>query len=52
MWDVVTEFETLGGLATQMIPAYRKKRMNVIHPAIGPTSSNGVVAQFLLAHAK
>ncbi|MEW5308311.1 MAG: hypothetical protein WDW38_000281 [Sanguina aurantia] len=35
-----------------LMPAYRKRRMNVVHPAVGPALSNGVVTQFLLAHAK
>lgn len=52
MWDVVTEFDSLSGLAQQLVPAARRKRLNVIHPAVGPTSANGAVAAFLLAHAK
>lgn len=36
----------------QKLAAYRKRRMNVVHPAVGPALSNGVVTQFLLAHAK
>uniref|UniRef100_A0A383VZS9 Uncharacterized protein n=1 Tax=Tetradesmus obliquus TaxID=3088 RepID=A0A383VZS9_TETOB len=52
MWDVVTEFDSLSHLATQMVPAYRKRRMNVLGPAVSPTVANGVVTQFLLAKAQ
>lgn len=52
MWDAVTEFDSLSHLATQMVPGYRKRHMNVLGPAIGPTTANGVVAAFLLGHAK
>jgi hypothetical protein len=31
---------------------YRKRHMNVLGPAVGPTTANGVVAAFLLGHAK
>ncbi|MEW5305733.1 MAG: hypothetical protein WDW36_008252 [Sanguina aurantia] len=51
-YDVVTEFDSLSGVASELMPAYRKRRMNVVHPAVGPALSNGVVTQFLLAHAK
>lgn len=51
MWDVVTDFDSLSSLATHMLPAYRKRHMNVLGPAVGPQVSNGVVAQFLLARA-
>lgn len=52
MFDSVTEFESLSHLATQMVPGYRRRRMNVLGPAVGPTTANGVVAAFLLAQAK
>jgi hypothetical protein len=52
MWDVVTEFDSLSHLATQMVPAYRKRHMNVLGPAVSPTVANGVVTQFLLAKAQ
>jgi hypothetical protein len=34
--------------AAPALAAYLNKRMSTIHPAIGPTTANGVVAQFLL----
>jgi len=52
MWDVVTEFDSLSNLATQMVPGHRKRHMNVLGPAISPTVANGIVTQHLLAHAK
>jgi hypothetical protein len=52
MWDVVTEFDSLSHLATQMVPTYRKRHMNVLGPAVSPTIANGVVTQFLLAKAQ
>lgn len=52
MWDVVTEFDSLSHLATQMVPMYRRRRMNVLGPAVSPTVANGVVTQFLLAKAQ
>ena len=52
MWDAATEFDSLSGLASQMVPAYRKKRLNTIHPAVGATPANGAVTQFLLSRAK
>mmetsp|Transcript_23092 Transcript_23092/g.50685 ORF Transcript_23092/g.50685 Transcript_23092/m.50685 type:complete len:210 (+) Transcript_23092:102-731(+) len=51
IYDVITEFESLSGLAAELLPAYRKKRLNTIHPAVGPTTSNAVVTQFLLSKA-
>eukprot|EP00775_Hariotina_reticulata_P008193 gene8193-8384_t len=52
MWDVVTEFDSLSHLATQMVPAYRKRRMNVLGPAVSPTVADGIVTQLLLAKVK
>lgn len=52
MYDVVTEFDSLSGLASQLVPGYRKRRQNVVHPALGPTVADAAVTQFLLAHAK
>ncbi|GBG00352.1 hypothetical protein Rsub_13084 [Raphidocelis subcapitata] len=52
MWDAVTEFDSLSHLATQMVPGYRKRHMNLLGPAVGPTTANGVVAAFLLGQAK
>lgn len=51
IYDVVTEFESLAGLASELTPAYRKKRQSTIHPAVGPTTSNAVLTQFLLNKA-
>lgn len=31
---------------------YRKRHMNVLGPAVGPTVANGIVTQYLLAQAK
>ncbi|KXZ45376.1 hypothetical protein GPECTOR_55g282 [Gonium pectorale] len=52
MWDVVTEFGSLSGLAGQLVPAYRVRRHNTVHPALGPATADSAVLQFLLAHAK
>lgn len=52
MWEVVTEFDSLSNLATELVPSYRSRRMNVVHPAIGPNVANAAVTQFLLAQAK
>ena len=78
IYDVVTEFESLNGLASEVMPggcfakemqqwtgtscsyshtcfslclpaAYLAKRMSTIHPAVGPATADGIVAQFLLA---
>jgi hypothetical protein len=49
IYDVVTEFESLNGLASELIPGYLHKRMSTIHPAVGPRTADGVVAQFLLS---
>ena len=49
MYDVLTEFESLNGLATELMPAYKTRRMNTIHPAVGPTTANSVVTQHLLS---
>lgn len=101
-YDALTEFESLNGLAAEMVPGgwpwkgflmledscgrgmqrteylraglrpswctqqgqacqpcnpcshagFRKRRQNVMGPAVGPTLGNAAVAQFLLAHAK
>lgn len=48
MFDAATEFDALSHLATQMVPGYRKRHMNVLGPTVGPTTANGVVAAFLL----
>jgi hypothetical protein len=34
------------------LQAYRKRRMNVMGPAVSPTVANGIVTQLLLAQAK
>jgi hypothetical protein len=47
MYDVVTEFESLSGLASQLLPAYKKRRHNVLHPGIGSTIGDAAVMQFL-----
>lgn len=44
-------------VCTHCVPArpltgYRARRHNLVHPAVGPTSADGAVVQFLLAHAK
>lgn len=52
MFDIVTEFDSLSGLASQLVPAYRVRRQNTIHPAVGPAVADGAAIQFLLAHAK
>ncbi|KAG2437012.1 hypothetical protein HYH02_011443 [Chlamydomonas schloesseri] len=52
MWDVVTEFNSLSGLASQLVPGYRVRRHNTVHPALGPATADGAVVQFLLANAK
>ncbi|EFJ42832.1 mitochondrial F1F0 ATP synthase associated protein [Volvox carteri f. nagariensis] len=52
MWDVVTEFGSLSGLAGQLVPGYRVRRHNTVHPALGPATADGAVVQFLLAHAE
>ncbi|PNH06553.1 hypothetical protein TSOC_007062 [Tetrabaena socialis] len=52
MWDVVTEFNSLSGLAAHLVPSYRVRRHNTVHPALGPATADGAVVQFLLAHAK
>ncbi|GLC37078.1 hypothetical protein PLESTB_001393800 [Pleodorina starrii] len=52
MWDVTTEFGSLSGLAGQLVPGYRVRRHNTVHPALGPATADGAVVQFLLAHAK
>eukprot|EP00798_Chlamydomonas_sp_ICE-L_P021167 gene21167-28063_t len=49
MYDVVTEFESLGPLASELLPAYHRKRMNTIHPAAGPATGNTVATQMLLS---
>lgn len=49
IYDVVTEFDSLNGLASEALPAYLTKRMNTIHPAVGPSTANGVLTQFLLS---
>lgn len=49
IYDVITEFDSLNGLASEVMPTYLNKRMNTIHPAVGPNTANGVVAQFLLS---
>ncbi|KAF5832446.1 hypothetical protein DUNSADRAFT_11646 [Dunaliella salina] len=51
-YDTLTEFESLSGVAAQMLPGYQKRRQNVMGPTVGPTSANAAVTQFLLAHAK
>lgn len=48
MYDVVTEFNSLASLATELVPAARARRMNTIHPGIGPSVANGAVTQFIL----
>ncbi|KIY98032.1 F1F0 ATP synthase associated 19.5kDa protein [Monoraphidium neglectum] len=48
MFDAVTEFDSLSNLASQLVPGYRKRHMNVLGPAVGPTTANGVVTAFLL----
>ncbi|GFR42892.1 hypothetical protein Agub_g3884 [Astrephomene gubernaculifera] len=52
MWDVVTEFGSLSSLAGQLVPGYRVRRHNTVHPALGATTADGAVLQFLLANAK
>lgn len=52
MYDVVTEFDSLSGLAAELVPGYRNRRMNTVHPGVGPTTANAAVTQFLLSHAK
>ncbi|GIM15971.1 hypothetical protein Vretimale_18641 [Volvox reticuliferus] len=52
MWDVVTEFGSLSGLAGQLLPGYRMRRQNTVHPALGPATADSAVVQFLLANAK
>ncbi|GLI69696.1 hypothetical protein VaNZ11_014385 [Volvox africanus] len=52
MWDVVTEFGSLSGLAGQLLPGYRVRRQNTVHPALGPATADSAVVQFLLTNAK
>ncbi|KAG2493557.1 hypothetical protein HYH03_008371 [Edaphochlamys debaryana] len=52
MWDVVTEFGSLSGLAAQLVPGYRVRRHNTVHPALGPATADGAVVGFLLNRAK
>lgn len=49
MWDVVTEFDSLSHLATDLVPMVRAKRLNTLGPAVGPTPANAAVTSFLLA---
>lgn len=51
-YDTLTEFESLSQLAAELQPSYAKRRQNILGPAVGPTTANAAVAQFLLAHAK
>ncbi|KAG1663733.1 hypothetical protein FOA52_006102 [Chlamydomonas sp. UWO 241] len=49
IYDVVTEFDSLNGLASEVMPAYVNKRLSTIHPAVGPATADGMVTQFLLS---
>mmetsp|Transcript_22918 Transcript_22918/g.68126 ORF Transcript_22918/g.68126 Transcript_22918/m.68126 type:complete len:206 (-) Transcript_22918:373-990(-) len=49
IYDVVTEFESLNTLASDLMPAYLNKRMNTVHPAVGPKTADSAVAAFLLS---
>ncbi|KAJ9517551.1 hypothetical protein QJQ45_024963, partial [Haematococcus lacustris] len=51
-YDALTEFDSLSGLAAELLPGYKKRHQNVLGPAVGPTTANAAVTQFLLAHAK
>lgn len=52
MWDTITEFDSLSNLALDLVPGYRQRRLNLIHPLVGPTTSSGAVSAFLVGHAK
>lgn len=49
IYDVVTEFESLNSLASDVMPGYLNKRMSTIHPAVGPATADGMVTSFLLS---
>lgn len=51
VYDVVTEFDSLSALASELLPTYQKRRLNTMGPTIGPNIANAAVTQFLLARA-